>query len=99
MDSDRLGRLIDQHAEALELYARQWTDAAEDVEDDGGRVRIGSVVESDADDVAGTGEVAQRRSEDPGVAIPGAVRSNAGGRETGQRHTDHTETATRPMTV
>ena len=31
MDSDRLGRLIDQHAAALELYARQWTDAAEDV--------------------------------------------------------------------
>lgn len=31
MDSDRLGRLIDQHAAALELYARQWTVAAEDV--------------------------------------------------------------------
>src|SRR5690242_3135063 len=30
MDSDRLGRLIDQHAAALELYARQWCDAAED---------------------------------------------------------------------
>jgi RNA polymerase sigma factor (sigma-70 family) len=31
MDSDRLGRLIDQHAAALELYARQWCEAAEDV--------------------------------------------------------------------
>jgi RNA polymerase sigma factor (sigma-70 family) len=31
MDSDQLGRLIDQHAAALELYARQWSDAAEDV--------------------------------------------------------------------
>ncbi len=31
MDSNRLGRLIDQHAAALELYARQWCDAAEDV--------------------------------------------------------------------
>ena len=31
MDSDRLGRLIDQHAAALELDARQWSDAAEDV--------------------------------------------------------------------
>jgi RNA polymerase sigma factor (sigma-70 family) len=31
MDSDRLGRMIDQHAAALELYARQWCGAAEDV--------------------------------------------------------------------
>jgi RNA polymerase sigma-70 factor (ECF subfamily) len=31
MDSDELGRLIDQHAAALELYARQWCDAPEDV--------------------------------------------------------------------
>jgi RNA polymerase sigma factor (sigma-70 family) len=31
MDSDRLGRLIDQHAAALELYARQWCEASEDV--------------------------------------------------------------------
>jgi RNA polymerase sigma-70 factor (ECF subfamily) len=32
MDSDQLGRLIDQHAAALELYARQWCEAAvEDV--------------------------------------------------------------------
>jgi DNA-directed RNA polymerase specialized sigma24 family protein len=31
MDSDRLGRLIDQRAAALELYAPQWCDAAEDV--------------------------------------------------------------------
>jgi RNA polymerase sigma-70 factor (ECF subfamily) len=31
MDSDGLGRLIDQHAAALELYARQWCDAPEDV--------------------------------------------------------------------
>lgn len=31
MDSERLGRLIDEHAAALELYARQWTGAAEDV--------------------------------------------------------------------
>jgi RNA polymerase sigma-70 factor (ECF subfamily) len=31
MDSDALGRLIDQHAAALELYARQWCDAPEDV--------------------------------------------------------------------
>ena len=31
MDSDRLGRLIDQHAAALELYARQWCGTAEDV--------------------------------------------------------------------
>jgi RNA polymerase sigma factor (sigma-70 family) len=34
MDSDRLGRLIDQHAAALELYARQWCEAAEDVVQD-----------------------------------------------------------------
>lgn len=31
MDSDRLGRMIDQHAAALELYARQWCASAEDV--------------------------------------------------------------------
>jgi RNA polymerase sigma factor (sigma-70 family) len=31
MDSDELGRLIDRHASALELYARQWCDAPEDV--------------------------------------------------------------------
>jgi RNA polymerase sigma-70 factor (ECF subfamily) len=31
MDSDELGRLIDRHAAALELYARQWCDAPEDV--------------------------------------------------------------------
>jgi RNA polymerase sigma factor (sigma-70 family) len=31
MDSDVLGRLIDQHAAALELYARQWCDTPEDV--------------------------------------------------------------------
>jgi RNA polymerase sigma-70 factor (ECF subfamily) len=31
MDSDRLGGLIDQHAAALELYARQWCATAEDV--------------------------------------------------------------------
>jgi RNA polymerase sigma factor (sigma-70 family) len=31
MDSERLGRLIDQHAAALELYARQWCEATEDV--------------------------------------------------------------------
>jgi RNA polymerase sigma-70 factor (ECF subfamily) len=31
MDPDRLGRLIDEHAAALELYARQWCDAPEDV--------------------------------------------------------------------
>jgi RNA polymerase sigma-70 factor (ECF subfamily) len=34
MDSDRLGRLIDRHAAALELYARQWCGAAEDVVQD-----------------------------------------------------------------
>ena len=31
MDPERLGTLIDRHADALELYARQWSDAAEDV--------------------------------------------------------------------
>ena len=31
MDSDELGRLIDRHASALELYARQWCDTPEDV--------------------------------------------------------------------
>ena len=31
MDSDGLGRLIDQHAAALELDARQWCEAPEDV--------------------------------------------------------------------
>lgn len=31
MDPERLGTLIDRHADALELYARQWADAAEDV--------------------------------------------------------------------
>jgi RNA polymerase sigma factor (sigma-70 family) len=31
MDSDELGRLIDRHAAALELYARQWCDVPEDV--------------------------------------------------------------------
>src|ERR1700733_1444149 len=31
MDSAELGRLIDRHAAALELYARQWCDTPEDV--------------------------------------------------------------------
>jgi len=31
MDPDLLGRLIDRHAPALELFARQWCDTAEDV--------------------------------------------------------------------
>ncbi len=31
MDLELLGRLLDQHAAALELYARQWCDAPEDV--------------------------------------------------------------------
>ena len=31
MDLDLLGSLLDQHAAALELYARQWCDAPEDV--------------------------------------------------------------------
>jgi RNA polymerase sigma factor (sigma-70 family) len=31
MNSDELGRLIDRHAPALELYARQWCDTPEDV--------------------------------------------------------------------
>jgi len=31
MDPDELGRLLDRHAAALELYARQWCDAPEDV--------------------------------------------------------------------
>jgi RNA polymerase sigma-70 factor (ECF subfamily) len=31
MDADWLGRLVDRHAAALELYARQWCDAPEDV--------------------------------------------------------------------
>jgi RNA polymerase sigma factor (sigma-70 family) len=31
MDSEHLGTLIDRHAAALELYARQWCDEAEDV--------------------------------------------------------------------
>src|SRR4051812_26554639 len=31
MDPERLGQLLDQHADALELYARQWGDAPEDV--------------------------------------------------------------------
>src|SRR5262245_47940929 len=31
MDSDVLGRLVDRHAAALELYARQWCTTPEDV--------------------------------------------------------------------
>ena len=31
VDSERLGRLVDRHASALELYARQWCEAPEDV--------------------------------------------------------------------
>ena len=31
MDSDWLGRLVDRYAAALELYARQWCHAPEDV--------------------------------------------------------------------
>ncbi len=31
MDPDGLGNLLDQHAAALELYARQWCNAPEDV--------------------------------------------------------------------
>ncbi len=31
MESETLGRLIDQHAAALELFARQWVDQPEDV--------------------------------------------------------------------
>jgi RNA polymerase sigma factor (sigma-70 family) len=31
MDPELLGRLIDRHAAALELYARQWCDGPEDV--------------------------------------------------------------------
>jgi RNA polymerase sigma factor (sigma-70 family) len=31
MDSDGLGRLVDRHAAALELFARQWCDTPEDV--------------------------------------------------------------------
>ena len=31
MDPDLLGNLLDQHAAALELYARQWCDVPEDV--------------------------------------------------------------------
>ena len=31
MDSDWLGRLVDRHAAALELFARQWCDSPEDV--------------------------------------------------------------------
>lgn len=31
MEPELLGRLLDRHAPALELYARQWCDSAEDV--------------------------------------------------------------------
>lgn len=31
MDSELLGQLVDQHARNLELYARQWTSATDDV--------------------------------------------------------------------
>ncbi len=34
MDPDLLGNLLDQHAAALELYARQWCDVPEDVVQD-----------------------------------------------------------------
>ncbi|MGC8643219.1 MAG: RNA polymerase sigma factor [Isosphaeraceae bacterium] len=34
MDSDLLGRLLDQHAAALALYARQWCQTPEDVVQD-----------------------------------------------------------------
>jgi RNA polymerase sigma-70 factor (ECF subfamily) len=34
MDSEQLGRLVDTHAAALELYARQWCDAPADVVQD-----------------------------------------------------------------
>ncbi len=32
MDPDLLGNLLDQHAAALELLARQWSDVPEDME-------------------------------------------------------------------
>jgi RNA polymerase sigma factor (sigma-70 family) len=31
MDSELLGQLLDRHADALELYARQWCDTPEDI--------------------------------------------------------------------
>ena len=34
MDPDLLGNLLDQHATALELFARQWCDVPEDVVQD-----------------------------------------------------------------
>jgi RNA polymerase sigma-70 factor (ECF subfamily) len=34
MESDELGRLIDRHAAALELYARQWCETPDDVVQD-----------------------------------------------------------------
>ncbi|MGA2704110.1 MAG: sigma-70 family RNA polymerase sigma factor [Isosphaeraceae bacterium] len=34
MDPDLLGNLLDQHADAIELYARQWCDVPEDVVQD-----------------------------------------------------------------
>jgi RNA polymerase sigma factor (sigma-70 family) len=34
MEPELLGRLLDRHAAALELYARQWCDSAEDVVQD-----------------------------------------------------------------
>jgi hypothetical protein len=34
MDPDLLGNLLDQHAAALELFARQWCDVPEDVVQD-----------------------------------------------------------------
>lgn len=34
MDSELLGQLLDRHAAALELYARQWCDSPEDIVQD-----------------------------------------------------------------
>ena len=56
VDSQRLGRLVDRHASALELYARQWCEAPEDVVQEAFR---------------GAVEPATRAREPGGLAVPG----------------------------
>ena len=47
MDPDQLGRLIDRHAGALTLYARQWSDTPEDAVQDAFLTLSGLRVEPD----------------------------------------------------
>jgi len=72
--------------------------APQDIQNDRRRARVGAVVEGETDDAVGSGQVRQDRPEDPGIAMPGAERCQARD-QAGQAQPDHTETATRPMTL